>query len=425
MRLTKYVAVALVVTFALSACGLDRPPAPLRGDPAPSPQPTGVLYGRVMHADGASAPRSTVEVAVTDRNTLGTVLLAIGTLGLACLIPTLCDPVRTRPDGEGLWSADQDELRDAPGLRVDAELGSDGPASGPGTTLSLPASDEVPRRVPDLVYWDPEVAVTGKGGRLDVAWPALADVPSDGTTTYTTIVAETAGRTPMTHVVSADAEATTASVDARVYADVPSELRVVARTTTRFDGEALDTAYRSAGVPLPELTPPSRGAPCLVEDAGSGRLEPAASPCPYTDGNTEDRDPVALPSACATGAPASAGPDAAASRPTDGGPTADAADPCAEPAPRACVRLPEPREVSLVVLRTPFPLRGDDAVELLDADHRVVYSVAAGRDPGDDPDAVSGSGLYPVRVDRPVRAALVCTHDGQGRALDLTELSVW
>lgn len=403
MRLTKYVAVALVVAFALSGCGLlHREPAPLRGGPVAVPQPTGVLYGRVMHDDGASAPRSSVEVAVTDRNTLGTVLAAVGTLGLACFIPTLCEPVRTRPDGQGLWSLDQEELEGAPGLRVTAQLGSDGPASGPSTMISLPASDEVPRRIPDLIYWDPELDVTDRDGRIDVGWPS--NVPTGETFTYTTAVVETRGHAPGTHVVTEDATATTARVDARVYADVPSELQVIARTTTRFDDEDLDTAYHSAAVPLPELTPPSRDAACLAEDAKSGRLEPAVSPCPLTDGNTEDRNPVMLPTDCAADSTASAAPE------------------CERPDhPRTCVRLPEPRDVSLVVLRSPFSVSGDDVIELLDADHRVVHST-----PGQDSGRMEYShDLHPVHLEQPVRAALVCTHNGRGTALSLTELSVW
>jgi hypothetical protein len=99
------------------------------------------------------------------------------------------------------------------------------------------------------------------------------------------------------------------------------------------------------------------------------------------------------------------------------GETAAAKDECIEPVhPRVCVVLPEPRAVSLVVVRTPFNPVGQ-VVELLDTEHRTVGSREVAGDAFDE--------VYPVRFEEPVRTGLVCLRDEAGAGSGLSEISVW
>ncbi len=414
---------ALVATvLALAACTYDRS-APLRGELAPSPEPTGALYSRVMHADGYSAPRSSVSVYLYDTANDVKAVTAALSLGFFCLLPgPFCPrPVSAEPDEKGLWSLEKDELGDTTaGLQATATLHVGDAEFGPNTTLVLPESgtgsvaNGEPRRVPDLVYWEPALTVTGKDGLLEVSWPAATDVPTGKKVTYTVVSASTGDAASGPLLLAGPTTGTSAEVDARVYADAPSELMVVAQTTAKIGGERVETAYRSAGVAPPgDLTPPSRGAECLAEDEASGQLRPAVSPCPITDGDVEwDTDGVRLPGVCATETDTT-GTDATGS--ASDGPAGEKE--CTEPNhPRVCVVLPEPREVSLVVVRTPFDPVGQQ-VELLDAQHRTVDSRAVKGDAFDE--------VYPVRFEKPARIGVVCLQDDSGAGSGLSEISIW
>jgi hypothetical protein len=427
--------VAAILTLALAACTYDRS-APVRGELAPNPEPTGALYGRVMHADGYSAPRSSVSVYLYDAANDVKAVTATLSLGFFCLLPgPFCPrPVSAEPDEQGLWSLEEDELGDATaGLQATATLHVDDAEFGPNTTLVLPesepesepgsepesAADGRPRRVPDLVYWEPELTVKGRDGLLTVGWPTATGVPTGKKVTYTVVSASTGDIASEPLLLAGPTNGTTAQVDARVYADAPSELMVVAQTTAKIDGERVEAAYRSAGVPPPgDLTPPSRGAACLAEDKASGQLQPAVSPCPITDGDVEwDTKGVRVPGACVVEtAPGDTGTETADAASSDGE-TAAAKDECIEPVhPRVCVVLPEPRAVSLVVVRTPFNPVGQ-VVELLDTEHRTVGSREVAGDAFDE--------VYPVRFEEPVRTGLVCLRDEAGAGSGLSEISVW
>ena len=416
------VALALIAAvLALAACTYDQN-APVRGELAPTPEPTGALYSRVMHADGYSAPRSSVSVYLYDTANDVKTVTATMSLGFFCLLPgPFCPrPVSAEVDEQGLWSLEKDELGDAAaGLQASATLHVDDAEFGPNTTLVLPESgaDGGPRRVPDLVYWEPELTVTGKGGLLQVSWPTASGVPTGKKVTYTVVSSGTGRSASEPILLAGPTTDTTARVDARVNADAPSELMVVAQTTTKIGGERVEAAYRGAGVPPPgDLAPPSRDAECLAEDEASGELRPAASPCPITDGDVErDGDGVRLPGACAAETPA------AKTETTGSGSAGPGGDEeCTEPNhPRVCVALPEPRDVSLVVVRTPFNPLGLE-VELLDAEHRVLTSRAVEGDAFDE--------VYPVSFEKPVRTGLVCVRDVRDEAGVsglLGEVSVW
>lgn len=399
--------------------------APVRGEPAPDPSPTGALYSRVMHSDGDSAPRSSVSVYLYDTENDIKAVTATMSLGFFCVLPGPFCPraVSAQPDERGLWSLADDEVGDAAaGLQATATLHVDDAVFGPSTVLTLPASDpgsgaDGPRRVPDLVYWEPELTVTGNGtdeaGLLEVSWPAATDVPVGKKVTYTVVSASTVeGTTAEPRPLAGPTSGTTAQVDARVYADAGSELMVVAQTAARIDGERVEATYRSAGVPPPaDLTPPSRGAECLAETQATGRLVEAVSPCPITDGDVEwDTSGVRLPTDCVPEATeASVGPPDVTSGPE---PSAR----CAPEHPRVCLVLQEPREVDLVVLRTPFG-PSELTVELLDSERRAVRSSAVRGDAFEE--------VYPVRFKRPVETSLVCVRDAYGSVSGLSEVSVW
>lgn len=412
----------LVALLAVTACTFYDQDAPVRGEPAPEPEPTGALYSRVMHSDGDSAPRSSVSVYLYDTANDLKAVTATMSLGFFCVLPGPFCPraVNAEPDERGLWSLPDDEVGDAAaGLQATATLHVDDAVFGPSTVLTLPASSAAgPRRVPDLVYWEPALTVTGnetgKAGLLQVSWPAATGVPAGKKVTYTVVSASTVeGTTAEPRALARPTSGTTARVDARVYADAPSELMVVAQTSTRIDGERVDATYRSAGVPPPtDLTPPSRGAECLAEDKATGRLVQAVAPCPITDGDVEwDTSGVGLPTDCVPGAAeASVGPPDDASSPEPSARCATAER------PRVCVVLPEPQEVSLVVLRTPFSPSGL-TVELLDSERRAVRSSAVDGDAFEE--------VYPVRFKKPVEAGLVCVRDAYGSVSGLSEVSVW
>jgi hypothetical protein len=418
----------LVAAQAVTACTYYDQDAPVRGEPAPDPEPTGALYSRVMHADGDSAPRSSVSVYLYDTANDLKAVTATMSLGFFCVLPGPFCPraVSAEPDERGLWSLPDDEVGDAAaGLRATATLHVDDAVFGPSTVLTLPPSDPAsstagPRRIPDLVYWEPELTVTGneagKEGLLRVTWTAATDVPAGKKVTYTVVSASTVeGTTAEPRPLTRPTSGTTAKVDARVYADAGSELMVVAQTSTRIDGERVDATYRSAGVPPPaDLTPPSRGAECLAEDEASGRLVQAVAPCPITDGDVEwDTSGVRLPTDCvpetAAATEASVGPPDATSSPE---PSAR----CAPEHPRVCVVLPEPRKVDLVVVRTPFG-PSELTVELLDSERRAVRSGAVDGDAFEE--------VYPVRFKKPVGTSVVCVRDAYGSVSGLSEVSVW
>lgn len=409
----------VAAVLALAACTYDHS-APVRGELAPTPEPTGALYSRVMHADGYSAPRSSVSVYLYDTANDVKAVTATLSLGFFCLLPgPFCPrPVSAEPDEQGLWSLEEDELGDAAaGLQATATLHLDDAVFGPNTTLVLPESgaDGGPRRVPDLVYWEPELTVTGKDGLLKVSWPTATGVPTGKKVTYTVVSASTGDTASEPLLLAGPTTGTSAQVDARVYADAPSELMVVAQTTAKIGGERVEAAYRSAGVPPPgDLTPPSRGAECLAEDKASGQLEPAVSPCPITDGDVDWATAgVRLPTDCE--AEATPEPDASEpGTPKPGTPEPDAR--CTAPEhPRVCIVLPEPREVSLVVLRTPFNPVGQ-TVELLDAEQRTVRSRAVEGEAFEE--------VYPVRFTKPAETHLVCVRE-EGGSSGLSEVAVW
>jgi hypothetical protein len=129
------------------------------------------------------------------------------------------------------------------------------------------------------------------------------------------------------------------------------------------------------------------------------------SPCPITDGDVEWATAgVRLPTDC----------DPDASPEPDATPEPDAR--CTAPEhPRVCVVLPEPREVSLVVLRTPFNPVGQ-TVELLDAEQRTVRSRAVEGEAFEE--------VYPVRFTKPAETHLVCVRDPSGSS-GLSEVAVW
>jgi hypothetical protein len=136
------------------------------------------------------------------------------------------------------------------------------------------------------------------------------------------------------------------------------------------------------------------------------------SPCPITDGDVEwDTSGVRLPTDCVPEtAEASVGPPDATS-----GPEPSARCPAPEH-PRVCLVLPEPREVDLVVVRTPFG-PSELTVELLDSERRAVRSSAVDGDAFEE--------VYPVRFKRPVETSLVCLRDSYGGVSGLSEVSVW
>jgi hypothetical protein len=77
----------LVALLAVTACTYYDQDAPVRGEPAPDPEPTGALYSRVMHSDGDSAPRSSVSVYLYDTENDLKAVTATMSLGFFCVLP--------------------------------------------------------------------------------------------------------------------------------------------------------------------------------------------------------------------------------------------------------------------------------------------------------------------------------------------------
>lgn len=279
---------------------------------------TVTVSGSVVTASGAPVPGA--KVALVKEADLGEVLggltLALGTLGLSCLVahqPSFCARARrATADGAGSFSytltgADtQGSIGNADTLDVTA-VGASEAAAGSATvaftvqtaTLALPA----------LHLWGaaPSLTAAGGGRAADrVSWP---DLPASigGHVSYgVRFLDGSPGSGGGDDWVVSGARSGTA-VDDRVLEDRSGSVEVDASTSRPGPHTTLRFTYRTSTVPFHGPgAPPSRGAACLVQ-AGSGA--PASlRPCPLTDGNLST--PTALGASPCTGCTPAA-PDAA------------------------------------------------------------------------------------------------------------------
>jgi hypothetical protein len=400
MRVTTGVGTLLVAAALVAGCepGYD-PKAPEPTGPAPEPTAAGALYGRIMRPDGRAANKATVALWQFDAADHVRAATAIASLGFFCLIPTdaFCPkPAHAKVSHTGGFSFTTEDMKDTPELQVTATLQADPGQQAPPATAVTVANAPDPQRVPDLVFWEPALHVGSDGSQnTTVSWPDLGALPHGSEVTYTVSAFAADETIPRPRQVAGPTAQTSAVLEGWQYEDVPSRVVVTAQTTV---GEAT-YSYRSAAVAVANgQAPPSRGLPCLADDA-AGRLRPTAGPCPLTDGDLGLHHEVLLPGECSR----------------------NSSPPCQTEVThrRLCVDLGQPRQVGLVVLRTPFGT-ADLTIELSSDGLR--FTKVGQPSDGED----WGRRIYPLRVQPARSAAMVCvTRQYDFAGAILTELSVW
>lgn len=392
----------LLAVLLLAGClAPSFPSQPEPTGPAPEPVPSGELYGRVMRQDGRPATRSTVQIYQLSNQDKARIGVAAVSLGLFCLVPGFCpSPVSAPVNAQGAFAFPADKLKPTPHVTVTARhVPGPGQATGAVVVAQFDHAAGSQQRVPDLRYWEPTVTVGRAGVTAMVTWSAL---PHATGYTLWTVPADGSRGPRSTGVTTTGA---TARLDLRPFEDEPTALIVVASVARTVDGRQTSFAYSTASTALPSAgAAPSRGRPCRVGDPGV-RLTPVTHPCPLTDGDLDVN--ADLPVDCASGSPA------ASRSPAGSVPV------CAPATPhRVCVDLGGPRQVSLVVYRTPF-LTDGTVVELSPDGVRFDRVGTRTGDPAGD--------VHPVTVDPPRRASLACVRNDRfgfaGAVLD--ELSVW
>ncbi|MEV0273803.1 hypothetical protein AB0H43_33945 [Hamadaea sp. NPDC050747] len=371
-----------LTVLLLAGCAYqDMPSAPEPTGPAPEPVPSGVLYGRVLRQDGRAATRSTVQAyQVSDEDTVRTGF-AMFSLGLFCLVPGFCpSPVPAKVGDGGRFAFPAEKIKPVKHITVTARhAAEDGQLAGAEVAVSLEHDPGTQQRVPDLRYWEPPVRVDGSGDRVTVSWPELP-----GGAEYALWTLAERGQPQPTGVTT---RSTRAVLDLRPYEDQPTAVIVVA--------SAKNFLYRAGSVALPAgSVPPSRGAGCLVGDAGKALVR-AVSPCALTDGDLTTNAEVRTP-------------------------CPDAASACPQPTRhRICVDLATARSVSLVVYRTPF--LSDGTIVELSTDGKRFRSV------GHTAREAASDDVQVTRISPPITARLACVRNDRfgfaGSVLD--EISVW
>ncbi|WP_020573666.1 hypothetical protein [Actinopolymorpha alba] len=378
----------MLAALMLAACTGETVPAPR------STGPSGALYGQVIAADGGPATDAEVRMFQMTRDDKVRTGVAVFSLGLFCLAPGFCPtPVNAKVSSQGAYSFPTRVMKETRDLTVTAtEPSSDDDTSAMSTSVSF-VRRSAPQRAPDLVLWQPRVEVETSGERASVSWSRLGDAPHGPRITYTVGVRRKSSGSGELQQLGAQSTRTTSSFDLRPYEDEPTELIVAAGTKASVDGEEVELAYRSAGHDLPLGTaPPSRERPCLVDDPDGG-LRPAKAPCPLTDGEFDNHAEVLAPGECSVDTRTC---EATSHR-------------------RLCVDLGTPRQVSLIVFRTPFTLGSDEIRAEVSRDGRHFVTVGAGQNDQE---------IVPIEV-KPQRTARIVCLRGSFSGNLFQELSVW
>ncbi|MFW6868640.1 hypothetical protein ACOACQ_14710 [Nocardioides sp. CPCC 206347] len=372
------------------------------GEPTPEPAPAvvvpstvqaGEVYGRLLDGSGKSVPGGSVTLTQPFDDNIVLLSVRLISLGVFCLIPDagLC-PTSHRANlaDNGLWTLPAGEVEADKALTVSGQR-PQGPDGAAQVAVSVPNRKD-PQRVPDLVLWEPTVALTPVAGGTRVAWPRLTG-PQGKAVRYAVYATtgESAFAKPVE--VASGLRRTNAVVAGWVTEDQPMRVTVVASTRrgrAAFVYTAPAVAAEGTAVPV------SRGRPCTTDRGG--RQVRGEGVCGLTDGDLDSHAQVRLSGEC------------------------DVSDSACRPPShrRICVDLGRARPVSRVVVRTPF-LAVDQVVEL-SRDGRAFVRAGALRDVGSDDGRV-----FPVPVRPATTARFACIRsDAYGYSGATTaEISVW
>jgi hypothetical protein len=282
----RWLALGIVVVLCVTSCHFSKV----------NPQATVVITGRAVDSSGRAL--ADAQVRLFKEGDLGEVVLgsvlAVGTMGLVCLLPGAPAPCRSAhaatTDANGGYRF---ELKgsDTQGLIGEADtldVVFAAPDSGPSaaSTVVRFIADATTVGLPDARLWNAAARVTQTATQIGLTWSALPS--ADGhSVTYS---ANLYGGTQQQTLWSQSAGAGTAAIDARVLEDEPGAAAGVSAYAVLAGGSGTGTVhanYLSARLPVRPTAgaPPSRHRPCsAVTGTTSFATTPQAS-CPVTNGN--------------------------------------------------------------------------------------------------------------------------------------------
>lgn len=365
-----------------------------------NPDESVLVHGRLVGPDGKPVART--RVALYRQPSLGEAIggtfVVLASAGIACLAdnaPQVCQGARHTVSGDdgafsySLKGSDTYEGsgRNAATFSLSAALPARGDQlTGPDTTESFKIQ-VADLHVPDVAFWQPQVAYSGAGAGGHLTWsapaPALGDQPTF----------EAEFEDPTGNLVWAYPNLQSpATVDARMLEDHDGGVAVHARPHRVGTGTVFNFDYRSPGVIFRGSAgaPLSRQRACFV--AVTGHPAVRQRPCRLTDGDIATV--FAAQAGCAAQAPASPCPQAQTDAPF--------------------IDLGTAATMDLVVLH------GCSGSCLIDTSNDGEHWTAAGGRQPTDPQTFNGLDAFPLP--HGTRARYLRTTGSTNR---LTEVSVW
>ena len=286
-------------------------PAPARAD-SRAQQPAGrqdaVVEGVVLHHDGSPAEGVPVEVAGYDDAGFGGAIVAIFSLGIACIADS-ASCVGTATEGGAANTAADGSYRGTlpdsyvPGTETDTDWvvtaslpRGEGQVEGPRSAFEFEVNIAV-QAAPPLALWEeaPTVSLDGWRATASVGSPPAGTGPpavwfrrQGGSPVF---VRDGGDTLDLRHLESDTGDSGVLHTYAVAHADV----RVPHANGRTIYHQDLFTA--TVALPPVVLVPPSRGARCTMADsAGTPVPHDPESPCPMTDGNRVNRLPEGVSS---------------------------------------------------------------------------------------------------------------------------------
>ncbi|WP_182378874.1 hypothetical protein [Nocardioides sp. WS12] len=380
-------ATALLLAACTTTDDPSRPPAP--AVVVPSAVPAGAVHGRLLDSSGKSVPGGSVTLTQPFDDNIVLLSVRLISLGVFCLIPDagLC-PTSHRADlaDNGLWSVPASEVEQGKAMTMSGQR-----PGGASAAVSVPNGTD-PQRAPDLVLWEPKVALTPVAGGTRVTWPRLTG-PQGKAVRYAVYVTtgEPAFAKPVE--VASGLRRTSAMVAGWVTEDQAMRVSVVASTKR---GRAAFVYTAPSAVATAKAVPVSRGRPCTTDRGG--RQVRGEGACGLTDGDLDSHVQVRLSGECDIN-------DSACRPPSHR---------------RICVDLGRALKVSRVVVRTPF-LAVDQVVELSPDGRRFATEGRLGDVGADDARVIS----VPIRPATMARFACIRSDAYGYSGATTSEISVW
>jgi hypothetical protein len=285
-RMRRWLVLGIVVVLCVSSCRFSKV----------NSQATVVITGRALDSSGRALVSAQVRLfkeADVGEALLGSVL-AVGTLGLDCLLPGAPAPCRSAhvatTDANGGYRF---ELKgsDTQGLIGEADT-LDVVIAAPGSGASAPSTvvrfiaDATTVGLPDARLWNAAARLTQTPAQIRLAWSSLP--AADGrSVTYS---ANLYGSAQQETLWSQSAGAGNAAIDARVLEDESGATAAVSAYAVVAGGTGTGTvhaSYLSMRLPVRPTAhaPPSRHRACSAVTGTTALATTPQGSCPVTDGN--------------------------------------------------------------------------------------------------------------------------------------------